>query len=177
MYTMNSTYNIVYIFFLNLLVSTNKIVGKLSLKVTSIIGSLTQKGFGYCNRHRIISDQDTGEPYLERYYLLLKDRRSFPFNIFVHKFLKSDPDDLHDHPWSYWTFILRGGYFEHTPKGRFWRAPFTCLRRKPNDLHRIELNPDAGDCWTLFIPGKKERNWGFLTDDGWISHEKYNKDI
>ena len=53
------------------------------------------------NRYRLIIDRTTKEPYLERYYLFLKDRQIFPFNIFLHKFLKSDPDDLHDHPWNF----------------------------------------------------------------------------
>ena len=41
------------------------------------------------DRHRIIKDKLTDEPYLERYYLFLRDRDIFPFNIFLHKFLKS----------------------------------------------------------------------------------------
>ena len=61
-------------------------------------------------RQRIILDRQSQEPYLERYYLFLKERKKFPFNIFLHKFLKSDPDDVHDHPWPYATLILRGGY-------------------------------------------------------------------
>jgi hypothetical protein len=39
----------------------------------------------------------------------------FPFNIFLHRFLKSDPDDVHDHPWPYATLIIKGGYYEWTP--------------------------------------------------------------
>ena len=50
------------------------------------------------DRHRIINDRIDMEPYLERYYLFLKDREDFPFNIFLHKFIKSDPYELHDHP-------------------------------------------------------------------------------
>ena len=60
------------------------------------------------DRHRVIMDRVNDEPYLERYYVFLKDRERFPFNIFVHKFLKSDPDDVHDHPWPYATLILKG---------------------------------------------------------------------
>ena len=60
----------------------------------------------YLGRYRVINDRQDKEPYLERYYLFLKDRENFPFNIFLHKFLKSDPDDLHDHPWSYFSFII-----------------------------------------------------------------------
>jgi hypothetical protein len=47
-------------------------------------------------RKRIVYDRENNEPYLERYYLFLKDRKRFPFNIFLHKFLKGDPDHVHD---------------------------------------------------------------------------------
>ena len=40
-------------------------------------------------RKRIVMDRVNDEPYLERYYLFLKDRKWFPFNVFLHKFLKS----------------------------------------------------------------------------------------
>lgn len=67
-------------------------------------------------RKRIITDRLNNEPYLERYYLFLKERERFPFNVFLHKFLKGDPDDVHDHPWPYATLILKGGYYEWIPE-------------------------------------------------------------
>ena len=33
-------------------------------------------------RKRIVLDRQSNEPYLERYYLFLRDRQRFPFNIF-----------------------------------------------------------------------------------------------
>ena len=84
-------------------------------------------------RKRIIFDRVHNEPYLERYYLFLKERERFPFNVFLHKFLKGDPDDVHDHPWPYATLILKGGYYEWVPifntvgekinEVRLWRGP------------------------------------------------------
>ena len=59
-----------------------------------------------CDRKRIIKDRVDNDEYLIRYYLFLKDRKTFPFNVFLHKFLKSDTEDLHDHPWSFTTIIL-----------------------------------------------------------------------
>ena len=133
-------------------------------------------------RRRIVMDRVNNEPYLERYYLFLKDRKHFPFNVFLHKFLKSDPDDLHDHPWPYFTVILKGGYWEWVPEydtaGRKiaeiakWRAPGHFRLCKSNSLHRIELDPGI-ECWTLFMPGPQQRDWGFTTRKGWIQHEKY----
>ena len=67
---------------------------------------LILKALDKLGRKRIVMDRLNNEPYLERYYIFLKDRKWFPFNVFLHKFLKSDPDDLHDHHWPYATLIL-----------------------------------------------------------------------
>jgi hypothetical protein len=134
------------------------------------------------NRHRVIMDRVNGEPYLERYYVFLKDRNRFPFNIFVHKFLKSDPDDVHDHPWPYFTVILKGGYWEWIPVFNthgakiheycVWRRPGSFRFARANTYHRIELDPDV-ECWTLFMPGVKQRDWGFLVKDRWVQWQEY----
>ena len=135
-------------------------------------------------RKRIVMDRVENEPYLERYYLFLRERERFPFNIFLHKFLKSDPDDVHDHPWPYATLILKGGYWEWIPHfdtvGRktgeyqVWRGPGHFRISKANSFHRIELDPDI-TAWTLFMPGPKQRDWGFLVKNQWIQWEQYLK--
>lgn len=133
-------------------------------------------------RKRIVLDRQSKEPYLERYYIFLKDRKNFPFNIFIHKFLKSDPDDVHDHPWPYATIILKGGYYEWTPnfdstgtkisETRHWRGPGHFRFCNATSYHRIELAPNV-ECWTMFIPGPQRREWGFLVKDKWIHNENY----
>ena len=137
-------------------------------------------------RKRIILDRQSNEPYLERYYVFLRERRKFPFNVFIHKFLKSDPDDVHDHPWPYATLILKGGYWEWVPQftsdgkkiGEIakWRAPGHFRICGANSFHRIELDPTV-ECWTLFMPGPQKREWGFLVRDGkeqkWVPNEQY----
>lgn len=133
-------------------------------------------------RKRIVMDRVNNEPYLERYYVFLKDRKYFPFNIFVHKFLKSDPDDLHDHPWSYFTIILKGGYWEWVPQfnesgqmfGQIakWRKPGHFRFCRARSLHRIEIDEDT-PCWTLFIPFIKVRDWGFISRGQWVQWEEY----
>ena len=135
-------------------------------------------------RKRIVMDRVENEPYLERYYLFLRERERFPFNIFLHKFLKSDPDDVHDHPWPYATLILKGGYWEWIPHfdtvGRktgeyqVWRGPGHFRISKANSFHRIELDPDI-TAWTLFMPGRKCRDWGFMVQNKWIQWEQYLK--
>jgi len=126
-------------------------------------------------RKRVIMDRFENEPYLTRYYLFLKNRKWFPFNIFLHNFHKGDLDDLHDHPWPYCTIILRGGYWEHTPRGRFWRAPGHIRISTPSSLHRIELEHGVST-WTLFIPGPKIREWGFIREGKWVQNEQYLKE-
>lgn len=134
------------------------------------------------NRHRVIMDRVNDEPYLERYYVFLKHRNRFPFNIFVHKFLKSDPDDVHDHPWPYFTVILKGGYWEWIPVFNLrgakiheycvWRRPGSFRWASANTYHRIELDPEV-TCWTLFMPGRKRREWGFLVKNQWVQWQDY----
>jgi hypothetical protein len=133
-------------------------------------------------RKRIVMDRVNNEPYLERYYVFLKDRGVFPFNVFLHKFLKSDPDDLHDHPWPYATLILKGGYWEWMPKFddtgnkiseyKVWRGPGHFRISSAKSFHRVELEPGV-TAWSLFMPGPKQREWGFLSKGVWIQWEKY----
>ena len=140
----------------------------------------------WLGRRRVIYDRVNNEPYLERYYLFLKERKHFPFNVFLHKFLKGDPDDVHDHPWPYATLILKGGYYEYVPVFNsqglkthelcYWRGPGHFRMCSPYSFHRIELKPGV-TAWTLFMPGRHSREWGFLTGKdplrNWEHNESY----
>lgn len=101
-------------------------------------------------------DDGKGEVYLVRYNLL-----STPwFGLKFHKIMLSDSDCMHDHPWSFITFILKGGYWETTLKqyeksnyrfGGFqlpaeqrnqwitWRGPGSVLYRPAAMPHRLDL--------------------------------------
>ena len=46
--------------------------------------------------------------YLVR-YIVFKSKRMC---IYVHRFLRSDADDPHDHPWNFFTYVISGGYKE-----------------------------------------------------------------
>lgn len=136
------------------------------------------------DRKRIIMDRQCNEPLLTRYYLFLKDRTWFPFNIFLHKFHKGDPGDQHDHPWPYATLILAGGYYEYTPVMSFgemigetkhWRGPGHFRICSAFSYHRIELKAGVTP-WTLFMPGPQTREWGFLVNNKWIHNDNYLED-
>ena len=124
-------------------------------------------------RYRIINDRIDSKLYLERYYIFLRNRTWFPFNIFIHKFLQSDPDDLHDHPWGFISIPIYPGYWEWTKEGRYWRGPFSVRWQNSKFMHRVELHNKYNYCWTIFIPGYSNREWGFQTPTGWIKHDTY----
>lgn len=133
-------------------------------------------------RYRLIPDRRTGADYMHRYYIFLKDRKWFPFNVTLHKIVKSDDPIFHDHPWGYMTIILRGGYYEHVPVfdslGRKfaeysrWRGPGSIIIRKAHEYHWLELDEEKPTT-SLFFMGKQQRDWGFLKDNKWIQHEEY----
>ena len=112
------------------------------------------------NRKKILLDRGPSwpdyaqaEPFMVRYYLLFRKRpRWFPFNIFLHKILKSDLGDLHDHYWSYLTIILKGGYSETTNKGTFWRGPGYIGFRRRSDRHSLKIKKGK-TVWTLIFVG------------------------
>ena len=139
-------------------------------------------------RYRLIPDRRTGEDYMHRYYLFLKDRKWFPFNVTLHKIVKSDDPIFHDHPWPYMTIVLKGGYWEHTPvfnnEGKkiaefsAWRGPGSVIMRKAGEYHWLEMDPSVGPATTLFFMGPQQREWGFLVDKTkaktqWIQWENY----
>ena len=98
-------------------------------------------------------DYDKAEPFMIRYYLLFRKRpKWFPFNILLHKILKSDLGDLHDHYWSYITIILKGGYWETNENGTFWRGPGYIGFRKASDRHSLKIPKDK-PAWTLLLAG------------------------
>ena len=153
-----------------------------------IIQKIKNNFFSFLEKHdrkRIIMDRQYNEPLLTRYYLFLKDRKRFPFNVFLHKFHKGDPGDVHDHPWPYFTLILAGGYFEYTPNFEYgkmvgetkhWRGPGHFRFCSANSYHRIELKEGITP-WTLFMPGPQRQEWGFLVDNKWIHNDQYLEDL
>ena len=124
-------------------------------------------------RTRIIMDNVKNTPYLIRHYLLIQNRKTFPFNVFIHKIMKGDDDDIHDHPWGFFHIILSGGYWEYVTVNddgetldqgvkKVWRPPGHWNVVSANYKHKIELGIDKP--WTIFIPFIKHsinKQWGF----------------
>lgn len=126
---------------------------------------------------------DSEEAYMIRYFLY----RSKLFNVYLHHFLRSDTGRaLHDHPWSFVTTILTGGYWEHEPTIaapfpqtiRRWRKVGSVLCHHATHKHYVELprewwTPDDHGpeipAITLCIVGRKWREWGFHLPEGWLN--------
>lgn len=96
--------------------------------------------------------------------------------ICIHWIKKPDPEPwLHDHPVSFLSLILCGGYSEEyicptmgIAKGRErnW-FNFICA----TDCHSImSVKPNTV---TLCFMGPKVREWGFHTEHGWIMWKDY----
>ena len=110
-----------------------------------------------------------GDPYLIRWRLIWTRR----FSLYLHHILRSDEDrSHHDHPWSFTTLILAGGYREHTPRSVTFHGPGELLHRPAPWLHRLELDRPA---WTLVFVGPRKRRWGFQTPTGWVWWKNFLK--
>jgi len=128
-------------------------------------------------RYRLIPDRRTGADYMHRYYLFLKDRKSFPVNVMLHKIVRSDDPFMHDHPWPFVTVVLKGGYWEHSfdkngNEIKNWKGPGSVIKRSAKEYHWLELDNEQ-PATTLFFVGPQQRDWGFLNQGKWINHEDF----
>lgn len=97
------------------------------------------------------------------------------FRIYLHIFVASDDDCLHDHPWNFWSLILSGGYWEVTTTGKKWYGPGRLLYRPASWKHQVVIDKKAV---TLCVTTGKLRNWGFWTKAGeWIHHRVYDNKV
>ena len=99
-------------------------------------------------------------------------RWSFGFRL--HHILRSDLDrEFHDHPFTFVSFIIAGGYTEFRPGGvAKTYGPGSVVFRRATDLHRLELTKPA---WTFVLRGPIKRMWGFQTDHGWMSSKDFTR--
>lgn len=99
--------------------------------------------------------------YLERLRIIATPA----FSIYLHRL--GTPDSrptLHDHPWSFLSIILRGGYRErrlnkHTMTVEIKHRRFINIMRR-DDAHSIE-KLDETPTWSLLFVGRRRRTWGY----------------
>lgn len=93
-------------------------------------------------------------------------------SVRVHHWLSSDDDRaFHDHPWWFWTFVLKGGYTDESSIGAE-RLSVGSVRWRPA-LHQHTVRPDPDGAWTLLVTGPQVRKWGFWFGDRFVKSNKY----
>lgn len=104
-------------------------------------------------------------PYAYRFVIIF-----FGYSIRLHYWLRSDDKRyMHDHPWNFRTFVLKGYYYDVSSKDEVEmnireKVSFTAYR-KANHKHYVKI-PKPGVITLLFC-GRPHRKWGF-----WIPGRK-----
>ena len=95
--------------------------------------------------------------------------KGLPFDIVLHHFKSVAGENAHDHPFSFQSIILYGGYTEriYTPTGEshdVFRAPGSTHTVAADCIHEL-IDLPKGECWTAILPQAKTREPGFWKFD------------
>lgn len=78
-----------------------------------IIAQLTKFLIKWCEKrgrvYKIVGGLKSTTIYMVKYVVV----KNPLFCIYIHRFMRSDADDPHDHPWNFVSYILKGTYTEH----------------------------------------------------------------
>lgn len=127
-----------------------------------------------------------GELHFRRYRLF-----STPWvRLYLHKICKEDQDlHMHDHPWNFYSLILKGSYYERYRLGPHYsitmnefRTPGTIVKHDRSDIHQLEYLENS-PVWTLVLAYGQYSNWGYRIKNPqdnnrfttWINHKSYRK--
>ena len=103
------------------------------------------------------------EPYVEWYHVATFPRLLGGFRIQIHRFVRSDPDGLHDHPWGWSRSVVLSSWYLEERRDRIRvRKAGTTYGMTGDTFHRVILPIGARDCFTLFIHGPYVKHWGFI---------------
>lgn len=125
----------------------------------------------------VIIGADRSPPYMKRWWVIPRNRW---FNIYLHEVGQDDEDRaLHDHPWPNMSYVVSGGFVEHTIENgginkRVKRLPGAVKFRLPSAAHRLELI--GKQSVSIFITGPKVREWGFHCPNKWIKWKLFVDD-
>jgi hypothetical protein len=119
--------------------------------------------------------QDPSRVYLRRLRILQVPM----FALYLHFIYVPDGDrDPHNHPMNFWSFVIRGAYFEQRYRrdgshiGTRLRRRGTLAHTTIDDFHRIASIRRSPTITLLFV-GKRSQSWGFLTPDGYVDKLEY----
>lgn len=110
--------------------------------------------------------------YLRRWKLFPRNR---VFNVYLHQILLSDERVFHDHRYASLSFVLSGKMIESiAPDRNRLVRPWRFYYRSSTLLHFLTLFGEK-PVWTLFVTGPRTKQWGFMTEQGWVASEEYLK--
>ncbi len=116
---------------------------------------------------------DKLNPYAHRHLLVFGG-----FSIRIHRwyctdavFDKNKNTHFHNHPWWFFTFIIKGSYKDITPTGTQELKRFSFKFRKANHLHYVK--PGKNGCISILFTGRPKSKWGFLVNDRILRPIKY----
>ncbi len=164
--------------------------------IKALIRKLVEKAEKWCTLTDrwtyITGTAGNDDVYMVRYFLL----RTKLLTVYIHRFLRSDRDDPHDHPWDFVSYCVSGGYTEvrwtYNPDlSRFeqsvnYRNEGSLAYRGAADIHMVKLDKELkyeqrfeAPLTVIFI-GPRFRPWGFwkniTTNPEWVIWHKYLKD-
>ena len=104
---------------------------------------------------------DDGIPIVNmvRFYLAVTPH----FELYLHQFTDDDEPVLHDHPWSFISFLLAGRYIEHfADNASILRTRWSVSLRRAGRKHHVAV-PELyrGKTISLLIAGRRHRAWHF----------------
>lgn len=99
------------------------------------------------------------------------------WKLLVHHFLPNASDtDYHDHPRSFLTVVIYGGYTDRTPWGVVDALRAGSIRfRDAEHAHITTVGPRG--CWTVVVMGPKRRKWGFWRDGKWWHWQAFEREF
>jgi len=123
--------------------------------------------------HRVLTASFNEKLGLPQCPYVIRWRLETPFgSVRLHHWLSADDGRaFHDHPWWFWTLVIRGGYTDRSPGGDDHLRSGS-VRFRPA-LHQHTVYPDGGGCWTVIITGRKSRPWGFWLDGKFTKANKW----
>jgi len=115
-------------------------------------------------RFEVPNLDDPRQTYLTRWRII----QTPWFGVYLHRM--DGPDSratLHDHPWTFTSIILRGGYYEaHAPQASVGPIEMRChVIGDVNRMQRYEAHFIRElvkvPTWTLMLVGRRQNTWGY----------------
>jgi hypothetical protein len=158
--------------------------------LSSQMGFAIIKAYAFQTPHKHLYDPD-GTLYMGRWHVVDEGTIGGKLLEFftgysscrLHYINREDDDrDLHNHPFEYRTFVLKGFYSEEylepgytghlTESGKRWIHRGGTGTGSQFKRHRIDLISKGG-VWTLFFMTRNTGRWGFFVNNKFVESTRY----